>query len=78
VSRNKIFPCAYFSIHFRIKFLLFNDFLSYILLIFENNRNISPVNRDLSLKDSYMAVVLAHIKCQGSVTVNRDKSFNPQ
>ena len=29
VSRNKIFRCAYFSLHFRIKFLLFNDFPSY-------------------------------------------------
>jgi len=28
-SRNKIFRCAYFSMHFRIKFLLFNDFPSY-------------------------------------------------
>jgi hypothetical protein len=32
VSRNKIFHCAYFSIHFRIKFLLFNDFLMYVYL----------------------------------------------
>ena len=32
VSRNKIFRCAYFSMHFRIKFLLFNDFPSYILI----------------------------------------------
>jgi len=31
VSRNKIFHCAYFSMHFRIKFLLFNDFPSYML-----------------------------------------------
>jgi hypothetical protein len=31
VSRNKIFHCAYFSMHFRIKFLLFNDFPSYHL-----------------------------------------------
>jgi hypothetical protein len=30
VSRYKNFRCAYFSIHFRIKFLLFNDFPSYI------------------------------------------------
>jgi len=30
VSRNKILHCVYFSIHFRIKFLLFNDFPSYI------------------------------------------------
>jgi len=30
VSRNKIFRCAYFSMHFRIKFLLFNDFPSYM------------------------------------------------
>jgi len=29
VSRNKIFRCAYYSMHFRIKFLLFNDFPSY-------------------------------------------------
>ena len=29
VSRNKIVCCAYFSMHFRIKFLLFNDFPSY-------------------------------------------------
>ena len=29
VSRNKIFRCAYFSMHFTIKFLLFNDFPSY-------------------------------------------------
>jgi hypothetical protein len=29
VFRNKIFRCAYFSMHFRIKFLLFNDFPSY-------------------------------------------------
>jgi hypothetical protein len=28
VSRNKIFRCAYFYMHFRIKFLLFNDFPS--------------------------------------------------
>jgi len=28
VSQNKIFHCAYFSMHFRIKFLLFNDFPS--------------------------------------------------
>jgi len=28
MSRNKIFRCAYFSMHFRIKFLLFNDFPS--------------------------------------------------
>jgi hypothetical protein len=28
VSRNKIFRCTYFSMHFRIKFLLFNDFPS--------------------------------------------------
>jgi len=26
MSRNKIFRCAYFSMHFKIKFLLFNDF----------------------------------------------------
>ena len=32
VSRNKIFRCAYFSILFRIKFLLFNDFPSYALM----------------------------------------------
>ena len=32
VSWNKIFHCAYFSMHFRIKFLLFNDFPSYIVL----------------------------------------------
>jgi len=31
VSRNKIFRCAYFSMHSRIKFLLFNDFPSYLL-----------------------------------------------
>ena len=31
VSRNRIFRCAYFSMHFRIKFLLFNDFPSYLL-----------------------------------------------
>jgi hypothetical protein len=30
VSQNKIFCCAYFYIHFRIKFLLFNDFPSYL------------------------------------------------
>jgi hypothetical protein len=30
VSRNKIFRCAYLSMHFRIKFLLFNDFSSYL------------------------------------------------
>ena len=30
VCRNKIFRCAYFFMHFRIKFLLFNDFPSYI------------------------------------------------
>ena len=30
MSRNKIFRCAYFSMHFRIKLLLFNDFPSYI------------------------------------------------
>ena len=29
MSRNKIFRCAYFSMYFRIKFLLFNDFPSY-------------------------------------------------
>ena len=29
MSRIKIFRCAYFSMHFRIKFLLFNDFPSY-------------------------------------------------
>jgi len=34
VSRNKIFHCAYFSMHFRIKFLLFNDFPSYIQSMF--------------------------------------------
>ena len=28
VSQNKIFRCASFSMHFRIKFLLFNDFTS--------------------------------------------------
>jgi hypothetical protein len=28
VSRNKIFSCAYFSMKYSIKFLLFNDFLS--------------------------------------------------
>ena len=32
VSRNKIFRCAYLSMYFRIKFLLFNDFLSYIYI----------------------------------------------
>ena len=26
MSQNKIFRCAYFSMHFGIKFLLFNDF----------------------------------------------------
>jgi len=31
VSRNKIFRCAYFFMHFRIKFLLFNDFPMYML-----------------------------------------------
>ena len=30
MSQNKIFHCAYFAMHFRIKFLLFNDFPSYI------------------------------------------------
>jgi hypothetical protein len=30
VFRNKIFHCVYFSMHFRIKFLLFNDFPSYM------------------------------------------------
>jgi hypothetical protein len=30
VSRNKVFRCEYFSMHFRIKFLLFNDFPLYI------------------------------------------------
>ena len=30
VSRNKDFHCAYFSMHFRIKFLLLNDFPLYI------------------------------------------------
>ena len=30
MSRNKIFRCAYFSMHFRIKFLLFNDFPVYM------------------------------------------------
>jgi hypothetical protein len=30
VSRNKIFRCAYFSMHFKITFLLFIDFPSYI------------------------------------------------
>jgi hypothetical protein len=34
VSQNKIFRCAYFSIHFRIKFLLFNDFPSYFITRF--------------------------------------------
>ena len=29
MSRNKIFHCAYFSMHFRIKFLLLKDFRSY-------------------------------------------------
>jgi len=32
VSRNKIFRCAYFSMHFGIKFLLFNDFPLYLML----------------------------------------------
>jgi len=31
VSRNKIFHCAYFSMQFRIKFLLFNDYLVHVL-----------------------------------------------
>ena len=31
VSRNNIFLCAYFSMHFRIKFLLFNYFSLYFL-----------------------------------------------
>ena len=31
MSRNKIFRSEYLSMHFRIKFLLFNDFPSYIL-----------------------------------------------
>jgi len=30
MSQNKIFHCAYFFMHFRIKFLLFNDFPPYI------------------------------------------------
>ena len=34
MSRNKIFRCAHFSMHFRIKFLLFNDFPSYFTYIF--------------------------------------------
>ena len=29
MSRNKIFCCAYFSMHFRIQFLLFNYFPAY-------------------------------------------------
>ena len=29
MSHNKNFRCAYFSMHFRIKFLLFNDFPLY-------------------------------------------------
>ena len=29
MSRNKVFRCAYFSMHSRIKFMLFNDFPSY-------------------------------------------------
>ena len=41
VSRNKIFRCAYFSMHFTIKFLLFNDFPSYFIKIiqYRNNKN---------------------------------------
>ena len=31
MSRNKIFRCAYISMHFRIKFLLFKDFPSYVV-----------------------------------------------
>jgi len=30
MSQNKVFRCAYFSMHFRIKFLSLNDFPSYI------------------------------------------------
>ena len=33
VFRNKIFRCAYFSMHFTIKFLLFNDFPSYNVVV---------------------------------------------
>jgi hypothetical protein len=36
VSWNKIFLCTYFSMHFRIKFLLFNDFTSYTDLVYPN------------------------------------------
>jgi hypothetical protein len=32
VSRNKIFRCAFYSMHFRITFPLFNDFSSFIVL----------------------------------------------
>ena len=32
MSRNKIFLCEYFSMHFRIKFLLFNGFPLYICM----------------------------------------------
>jgi hypothetical protein len=35
VSRNKNFCCAYFSMHFRIKFLLLNDFPWYIFSEFD-------------------------------------------
>ena len=34
VSRNKIFRCAYFSMHFRIKFLLVNEFPSNLQLMY--------------------------------------------
>ena len=43
MSRNKIFRCAYFSMHFRIKFLLFNDFPSYDDFCLNKNVTMSVV-----------------------------------
>ena len=53
MSRNKIFHCAYFSMHFRIKFLLFNDFPSYLF-----RPNMSTIRLQKKNKRKYSKLLL--------------------
>jgi len=64
VSRNKIFRCAYFSMHFRIAFLLFNYFPSYIqfsrcVVCFEVTQYTSYGSAALDSLDSTVSVLLS-------------------
>ena len=59
MSRNKIFRCAYFSMPFRIKFLLFNDFPS----------TIAPLSlagtRTVRERTAFISAYVLHFKSHG-------------